>query len=322
MSSLFKKMARAFVIMDEDKPAVSEKNIQPGATLDEITNDTSSLLAQLEGNKKFETNKENAFSEKINEKKNEPLFSQRQRAKQTDSFSANFSNKFDVLEEIPKLESKSKHTSEIDFSKDRNSNIKPIDINKNIHITSLNAHDVFNLSGLSDSPNSSLRIMKLIAGISMFPLNQQLAMIRAMDAADPSWTEPEIIVDAQKRILVLNEHLSKLELNRNELVSTFDSKIVAAKKDGEEKIKHIDEQIEQLQKQKISTTQEISETVTSLEKQKEELKNSSEITTKGIVKVSNALKQLLKFLSTGEPPPEIDDEVLNIKHTTDANNKK
>ena len=55
----------------------------------------------------------------------------------------------------------------------------------------MDAEDVFASAGVTDGPNSSQRLLKIIAGLTMFPREQQILMVRAMDAADETWSEKE-----------------------------------------------------------------------------------------------------------------------------------
>src|SRR5689334_17383633 len=113
MSKFFRKVASAFVVMDENAQNASAAeggDGAQGAGLDQITQDTSSLLAQLEGQPPAQTS-----------------------AAQSEG-----------------------------------------------SLLDLTAEDVFRMSQVEDSPNSALRLIKLITGLSMFPREQQLTMVRAM----------------------------------------------------------------------------------------------------------------------------------------------
>ena len=48
----------------------------------------------------------------------------------------------------------------------------------------MTAEEVFAASDIPDGPNSAQRVLKIIAGLNMFPKEQQTIMVRAMDAAD------------------------------------------------------------------------------------------------------------------------------------------
>src|SRR5258706_7396241 len=78
----------------------------------------------------------------------------------------------------------------------------------------MSADQVFQSRNLIDGPNAAPRLLKLIAGLSMFPREQQLTMIRAMDAADDAWTEQEVVRDAMSRHAVLQDHLRAMAAER------------------------------------------------------------------------------------------------------------
>jgi len=228
MSKFFRKVASAFVVVDEDAQGAgaAEGNDAKSAGLDQITQDTSSLLAQLEG----------------------------QPATQTSAAQSGGS------------------------------------------LLDLTAEDVFRMSHVEDSPNSALRLIKLITGLSMFPREQQLTMVRAMDVADDTWSEAAVVQDAQKRQAILRKHLANVAAERAQRMDQVSATIAETKKNGDAVLAELDKRIAELYARREKEAAATATEVAKLEQQQRELDAAETRARQGTAQVIQALSGLLTFL--------------------------
>ncbi len=236
MSSFFRKVASAFVVIEEQAGQPSAAPSAGSGGLDDITKDTSSLLAQLEGRS---------------------------------------------LASAPSAPG----TDGIDGS--------PME---------MTAEDVFREQGLGDDASSSLRLVKLIAGLSMFPREQQLAMVRAMDAADDSWAEPDVVKDAQRRQRALREHLQRIAQEKAQRTQTFSQEIEQTKQSGEAVLVELDRRIAELYARREQEAGATASAVAKLEQQQKELEAREARSRQGVAQVIQALGGLLTFLGIPQGP--------------------
>jgi hypothetical protein len=229
MSKFFRKVASAFVVMDENAQqsgAAEGGDGAPSAGLDQITQETSSLLAQLEG---------------------QPG---------TEKTSAPYEGS----------------------------------------LLDLTAEDVFRLSQVEDSPNSALRLVKLITGLSMFPREQQLTMVRAMDVADDTWSEAAVVQDAQKRQAILRKHLANVAAERAQRMDQLSATIAETKKNGDAVLAELDKRIGELYARREKEATATATEVAQLEQQQRELETAETRARQGTAQVIQALSGLLTFL--------------------------
>ena len=236
--SLFRKVARAFVVIDENAPAPSEGGGgEPGQALgassglDDITKDTSTLLAQLEGSSGSGGAWESA----------QAAGDQRSAAQ-------------------------------------------------------LTADDVFRQAGVQDDASAAPRLLKLIAGLAMFPKEQQLTMVRAMDAADESWSEDAVVSDARKRVQVLRAHLDTLAQEREQRVASLSAEIQSAKEGGAAVTAELDRQIAELYARREREATDTATAVARLEQEQHNVRQHEATARQGIAAVIQALSGLLTFL--------------------------
>lgn len=237
MSSFFRKVASAFVVMDPAAPAAPDPNADADSpasqALDDMTKETGALLSQLEERKTLPGD-------------------------------------------------------------------APAGGEPAAPVMAMTAEDVFQQAKLSDSPNSALRLLKLVAGLSMFPRDQQLAMVRAMDAADDSWSEQEVVKDAKRRQTVLNEHLKSLANERAKRMQGLATDIQSTRSNGEAVLAELDKRIAELfarREQEAATT---ATAISKLEQKQRELEAQEVRARQGISQVIQALSGLSTFL--GVPP--------------------
>jgi tRNA(Ile)-lysidine synthase TilS/MesJ len=144
--------------------------------------------------------------------------------------------------------------------------------------------------------------LKLIAGLAMFPLEQQRLMLRAMDAADDSWAEGAVLEDARIRQNVLRRHLKSVDEERQAAVTRLRQALESKRAEGQSLVDEIDRQIAALQQKREQAIALTSTAVANLEQEERLLESSVEQSRRGITQVINALSQLMTFFSEGAAP--------------------
>lgn len=139
-----------------------------------------------------------------------------------------------------------------------------------VDLLRFDADAVYAASGLEDSPNSAGRLLKMIAGLAMFPPDQQLAMVRALDAADASWTEGGVLGDARKRQQVLRVHQDKVEREHARRVASLGEHGREAQAKGNGIVAEIDQQIAELQRLRQEALGETATTLARLDGERRE----------------------------------------------------
>lgn len=170
-------------------------------------------------------------------------------------------------------------------------------------IMGLTAEQVFARSGLGDGPQSAPRVLKIIAGLSMFPPEQQIVMLRAMDQADDTWSEEQVLEDARRRQSALRTHLQAVDTERTARIQDLDSRIQSTQNLGRELIDEIDRRIAELTGQRETAIADSTSAVNRLDQQKKEVEDQAEQTRRGITHVVNALSALMGFFAGGKGQP-------------------
>jgi hypothetical protein len=165
----------------------------------------------------------------------------------------------------------------------------------------MTAEDVFRAAGLGDGPNAAPRLLKLIAGLNMFPREQQLAMVHAMDAADESWSEQEVLADAQQRLRALELHLEALGAERQASLGAIEAEGQQTRQAGQAVLEEIDRQIAALYARRQQETTETATALATLETRQQETLRSEENARRGIQTVMQALGGLMAFFGVNSP---------------------
>ncbi len=164
----------------------------------------------------------------------------------------------------------------------------------------MTASQVFSARGIADGPNSAQRVLKIIAGLAMFPREQQLIMVRAMDAADDTWSEQEVILDAQRRQAVLRDHLEAIEAEHATRIESIAARVTGAQTDGQQTLLDIDRRIVELQKMRQQASEATLSSLQQLELERGKAEESVQRSRYGINAVFNALMGLIVFFRGGE----------------------
>ncbi len=167
----------------------------------------------------------------------------------------------------------------------------------------MTADQVFVAAGLVDGPNSSERVLKLIGGLAMFPPEQQVVMVRAMDTADDTWSESDVLEDARARQSVLRKHLTAIESECQENTTALKKLVEQTRAEGEHRVATLDAEIAQLQKQREEVVVEITTRISELNQEMKTLDNNSDSARRGITHVINALSNLISFFMGSKVSP-------------------
>ena len=153
---------------------------------------------------------------------------------------------------------------------------------------------------MPDGANAAPRLLKLVAGLSMFPREQQLTMVRAMDAADDTWTEDQVLADARTRLGALELHLQAIAAERDAVLGAIEAESNRTRQAGQAVLDEIDRQISSLQVRREQEAAATTTTLSGLETQKQDTLQRAERSREGISHVIQALLGLLAFFG-GEP---------------------
>jgi len=167
-------------------------------------------------------------------------------------------------------------------------------------VMDMTANQVFAARGIADGPNSAQRVLKIIAGLTMFPRDQQLIMVRAMDAADDTWSEPEVIKDAQRRQVALRDHLQAVEAEHARRIDSIAARVTSTQTDGQQALVDIDRRIAELQKMRQQASEATMSTLQKLEVERAQAEESVARSRYGINAVFSALMELIVFFRGGE----------------------
>ena len=165
------------------------------------------------------------------------------------------------------------------------------------------ADQVFAAAGIADGPNSAQRVLKIVAGLSMFPRDQQVVMVRAMDAADDAWSEREVLDDARRRQSALRSHVQSIEAEKAQRMQSVAQRIEQTQAQGARRLHDIDQQIAELQKLREEAVAVTTTVLTELEQERRQTEAVAERARRGITSVINALSELITFFTGGEARP-------------------
>lgn len=167
----------------------------------------------------------------------------------------------------------------------------------------MSAEQVFEQAGILDGTNSAQRILKLIGGLSMFPREQQVVMLKAMDAADDTWTEEDVLCDARNRQSALRNHLKRIDAEKDEFLGLLDAEISDKKTAGDKVIADIDAEIANLHDQREAAIVEMTNSTKNLQHQKAELIDSTKSARRGLTEEINAFSNLISFFNATNSSP-------------------
>jgi hypothetical protein len=164
---------------------------------------------------------------------------------------------------------------------------------------SMDAPAIYAAAGIGDNPNSADRILKMIGGLAAFPPPQQRAMIQALDAADPSWSEPEVLTDARARQTSLRSHLRAIEQEKSARGAALRAEMKQVEELGLKNLNEIDKQIAELQELREQQAASTSSQFQKMETEATSLETASEAARLSITGEINRLSGLMTFFTGG-----------------------
>lgn len=168
-------------------------------------------------------------------------------------------------------------------------------------LLAMTSDQVFVASGIPEGANSSHRLIKMLSGLAMFPPTQQLAMVRALDAADESWTEQGVLADARLRLQALRGHMDAVEREHARRVGSIAERGRSSQARGDGIVAEIDQQIAELQNLRQGALTETAHAIAALDVERRELDSALEGARKATSGVSGVLSNLIAFFA-GHPP--------------------
>jgi hypothetical protein len=165
----------------------------------------------------------------------------------------------------------------------------------------MTADDVFRSASVPDGASSSQKLLKLLGGLAMFPREQQLTMIRAMDAADETWDEKSVVADARVRQEALRSHMRRMTEERMAQAQALQAEIEGAKQAGAAVLAEIDKRIQELYQRREQEAAATTETVSKLGMLDQQLRQQEDGSRRGIAKVVDVLGGLIGFFEGGGP---------------------
>ncbi len=91
----------------------------------------------------------------------------------------------------------------------------------------LNLDEIYANAGIAPSLYPAERLLRLIDGLSAMDEATRLMAIRAMDAADESWTIEDPLADAAAKVKALAAHAGQLQLNQQALARETQTRLDA-----------------------------------------------------------------------------------------------
>lgn len=170
-------------------------------------------------------------------------------------------------------------------------------------LLALTPEQIFLEAGFIETPASAPRVVKMLAGLAQFPYAQQLAMLRALDAADDTWSEAEVTEDATRRQQTLEAHLTRIEQTRQGRVAALDQQAATAQQTRVDTLAEIDRQIAELMKLREDAITECANAVAGVDREKRELDMAAADARNRTLAAAQMLGQLVAFFTTGGPPP-------------------
>jgi len=168
-------------------------------------------------------------------------------------------------------------------------------------VMDMTADQVFAAAELSDTANSGQRLLRLIAALAMVPKPQQAVMLRALDAADDTWSERELLEDARQRQATLRGHLQSIDAERHERLQRVAANAEAAQAESRRAIEAIDRALGELQLRREQTIARVTAELSELEQQRQHIEAAALRARRGITMVIDAFGALITFFIGDEP---------------------
>ena len=157
----------------------------------------------------------------------------------------------------------------------------------------LNVDAIYANCGIAPSLYPAERLMRLLDGLSAMDETTRLMAIKAMDAADESWSIDDPLTDAAAKALALAAHAQALQANLKDLQSQTQTRLDAIAARQEQVVGEIRKQITELE---ALVSRELSRAAADTATQQAELKAAQDQTARELGDIAQ-LSQRLQSLS-------------------------
>jgi hypothetical protein len=106
--------------------------------------------------------------------------------------------------------------------------------------------DFYRSAEVPPSPFAAEKLLKLLDGLATMPMEVRKQMVKAMDEADDSWTIDDVVLDAQRKIKVLNAAKQSIVEQLAGAAKNADDEIAAINKRQQESAAQIRRQLAEL----------------------------------------------------------------------------
>lgn len=155
--------------------------------------------------------------------------------------------------------------------------------------TPLQLDDIYASEGVSASVYPAERLLRLLGGLSAMDEATRQMAIRAMDAADESWTIDDPLADAAAKVRALAAHAQRLELNLQQQERETQARLDAVSARQEQVVGDIRRQIAELE---ALVARELDRAAQETATQEASLKAVREHTARELEKITQVSQQL------------------------------
>ncbi len=155
--------------------------------------------------------------------------------------------------------------------------------------TPLKLDDIYAQAGVPASLYPAERLLRLIEGLSAMDPGTRLMAIKAMDAADESWTIEDPLADAQTKAQALSMHAELLQLNLQALERDTLARIEATTAKRDKVVGDIRQQLSELD---ALMNREVARAAQDIASQEAQLQAAREHTTGQLASLSQLGQQL------------------------------
>ena len=160
-------------------------------------------------------------------------------------------------------------------------------------------------AGLLASAYPAERLLRLLDGLSAMDDATRLMAIRAMDAADESWTIDDPLADAAAKVSALAQHAEQLQLNLHQLERETQSRLAEVSARQDKVVGDIRKQIAELD---ALANREIARSAQETAAQEASLRTATERTTRELAELAQTSQRLqglaTQFGAPATPPKD------------------
>lgn len=144
-------------------------------------------------------------------------------------------------------------------------------------------------AGVLASAYPAERLLRLVDGLSAMDEATRLMAIRAMDAADESWTIDDPLADAAAKVAALGQHAEQLQLNLQQLERETQSRLAEVSARQEKVVGDIRKQIAELD---ALVNREMARSAQETAAQQASLQTATERTTRELAELTQVSQRL------------------------------